>query len=417
MNTTPLTTLKRTAKQAGLTTGDLLVMGRQNDPFGMGQKAQIAAAEWFVEVLARLGSPETVYIRRVHYACASWGDMLRPCGRLYGNTQKDAAYMVNAGKAARYLGYIPFDAVIDQKNAPCVVGAHYGTGPNAQYDIEVPELDSASVSVGPWVPGAGHGYNPSSVQPYHLEVWCEKSAVNDVLIPLCRRHGANFVYGEGELSLTQSWKLHRRLVEAGKPARLFYVSDFDPGGQSMPRAVSRRAEWFREFRRAEYDIKLCPLVLTAEQVREYDLPPVPMKTDKSKAYRTRAANFMQQHDVRGGTELDALEALHPGMLERIVGDALSAYWSEDADEELQRCEQDLREAAEEKVGEVMGDYQELLDGLAPMVDELESIDLGDMSQYEPAVAQEEDVEGDAAGFRWLFDSDRTFGEQLAAYQE
>src|SRR5436305_1114947 len=38
----------------------------------------------------------------------------------------------------------------------------------------------------------------TAVQPYHLEVWCEKSTMNDVFMPLCERYGANLQTGMGE---------------------------------------------------------------------------------------------------------------------------------------------------------------------------------------------------------------------------
>jgi hypothetical protein len=39
-------------------------------------------------------------------------------------------------------------------------------------------------------------------QRYHVEVVCEKSTMNDVLIPLCERYGMNLQTGAGELSIT-----------------------------------------------------------------------------------------------------------------------------------------------------------------------------------------------------------------------
>ena len=32
---------------------------------------------------------------------------------------------------------------------------------------------------------------PRIRQRYHLEIWCEKSTMNDVLVPLCQRYGIN----------------------------------------------------------------------------------------------------------------------------------------------------------------------------------------------------------------------------------
>src|SRR5205823_7736366 len=73
-----------------------------------------------------------------------------------------------------------------------------------------------------------HISNYRSEQAYHLEIWCEKSTMNDVLEPLCRRYSANLQTGLGELSITATLALAHRLQEANKPARILYVSDFDP---------------------------------------------------------------------------------------------------------------------------------------------------------------------------------------------
>jgi hypothetical protein len=59
---------------------------------------------------------------------------------------------------------------------------------------------------------------------------CEKSTINDVLIPLCQRYGMTSQTGAGELSITLTRLLAERMQESGKPTRIFYLSDFDPAG-------------------------------------------------------------------------------------------------------------------------------------------------------------------------------------------
>src|SRR5262245_19827952 len=65
-----------------------------------------------------------------------------------------------------------------------------------------------------------NGYG--AVQPFHLEVFCEKSTMNDVLAPLCERYGANLQTGAGEMSITATLALVHRIQQAGKPARILY---------------------------------------------------------------------------------------------------------------------------------------------------------------------------------------------------
>ena len=69
-----------------------------------------------------------------------------------------------------------------------------------------------------------------------LKVWIEKTSMNDILVPICQQFYANFVTGAGEMSIKAIYDLAERIRQSGKPARLFYISDFDPAGKSMPTA-------------------------------------------------------------------------------------------------------------------------------------------------------------------------------------
>ncbi|HKF35895.1 MAG TPA: hypothetical protein VKB35_03260, partial [Ktedonobacteraceae bacterium] len=51
-------------------------------------------------------------------------------------------------------------------------------------------------------------------QRHFLEVWCEKSTMNDILVSLCQRYGVNLQIGSGELSITSALSVVNRLQEA-----------------------------------------------------------------------------------------------------------------------------------------------------------------------------------------------------------
>ena len=144
--------------------------------------------------------------------------------------------------------------------------------------------------------------------------------MNDVLIPLCKRYGANLQTGVGELSIKATLAMVRRLEASGKPARILYVSDFDLAGQSMPVAVARKAEFFIRNEGLGIDMRLFPVVLTAEQVRQFDLPRTPIKETER-----RRGSFEHQHGT-GAVELDALEALYPGELDRLLSGYIEQYY-------------------------------------------------------------------------------------------
>jgi hypothetical protein len=80
----------------------------------------------------------------------------------------------------------------------------------------------------------------------------------------------------------------------------------------MPVAISRKLEYFVRTDHLDVDVRLFPLMLTADQVRRYALPRTPIKETER-----RRAGF-EAHHGEGAVELDALEALHAGELRRVL---------------------------------------------------------------------------------------------------
>jgi hypothetical protein len=175
---------------------------------------------------------------------------------------------------------------------------------------------------------------PTIPQRYLVEVWCEKSTMNDILLPLGERYGVNIVTGIGELSLTRCVELVTRAEESERPVRILYVSDFDPAGASMPVAVARKIEFALGGR--DLDIQVRPVVLTHEQCIEYRLPRTPIKDTEG-----RAGAFEARFGA-GATELDALEALHEGELERILVKEVMRYYDDDLDARIDDIANDVQ---------------------------------------------------------------------------
>jgi hypothetical protein len=206
---------------------------------------------------------------------------------------------------------------------------------------------------------------PVIAQPYQVEIWCEKSTMNDILMPLGERYGVNVVTGTGELSLTHCVRLVRRAEESGRPVRILYVSDFDPAGDSMPVAVARKIEHtlYRE-QHYDLDIQVRPIVLTHDQCVRYQLPRSPIKDEG------RAGRFEERFG-EGATELDALEALHPSELERILVREIERYYDTTLDDqvndkaneiesELDDITQQVHEAHSEDIAEMRAEHKAVL---------------------------------------------------------
>ena len=202
----------------------------------------------------------------------------------------------------------------------------------------------------------GYGYENSD-QPYHLELWVEKSTMNDELEPVCRSMGANLVTSLGFQSITSVVDLLKRIAGRDKPARIFYISDFDPAGDGMPVAVARQVEYWLETYAPEADVKLTPLVLTRDQVTQFRLPRIPLKdTDK------RKGGFEDRHG-EGAVELDALEALYPGELRKIVRQALAPYRDESLSYKLSNTEDAAERSARTAWADEIADERETLTAL------------------------------------------------------
>jgi hypothetical protein len=90
----------------------------------------------------------------------------------------------------------------------------------------------------------------------------------------------------GEGSETACRAAIRRAIDAKKPLRILYISDFDPGGRSMPLAVARKIEFWINTKEIDLDAAVEPLALLPEQVEHYRLPKVPIKETER-----RSANF------------------------------------------------------------------------------------------------------------------------------
>ena len=103
---------------------------------------------------------------------------------------------------------------------------------------------------------------------------------------------------------------------------------------SMPKSVSRHIQFMLDYHNKDLDIKLFPIVLTQEQVINYGLPTSPVKDVKDGAslqgqttWEGRRQGWIRKFGD-GNCELDALEAIYPGELEKIIKGYILNYYDE-----------------------------------------------------------------------------------------
>ncbi len=424
------TSIKDLARQIGRPIKDLVALAVANDPFYAAVPHRRREGEWFAEIWGKFGFSEGVHLRRIHYVLVSQSEegetILKPGDEPYENTGNDWALLNRTSLSARYLDLIPLDALVDRRNDEPMIftpeinalGARIiiaDTGPDVSYLMsDFPELPSYSLD------------SMQSEQDYLVEVWIEKSTQNDWLVPLCEQRGVNLVVGIGELSEIRSRHLAERVDETGKPARIIYISDFDPAGRSMPVSVARKVEFYIHKFDLDVDVTLNPLILTEEQCHEYRLPRTPIKESEK-----RRDKFEEKFGA-GATELDALEALRPGEMARLLEAEIDRYLDPTLNhrcaEALWRLrsvlaviEQEVTEPHQEGIDELTSTYEGIVaevEAWERSAEDLWSTITEELEEKKPNLptlpmarpANEPD------GFV-LFDSKRDYFNQIDAYRE
>ena len=423
--------IKVLAKQLKVPVVDLIALAPQNDPFYVGAPAQREKAEWFAGLFNEYGFADNVHIRRVHYRIISQRTPVKmPNGLPYENTMECWKLLEDASKYARYLDLVDSSLFVDRRNPEPIVHASWeDTTPSIAVSDHY-GYSSVNLPAFPDLPAYEvRGYKAS--QRYHIEIWCEKSTMNDVLLPICSRYRCNLVTGVGEMSATSLRNLVAKRLHPDHPARIFYISDFDPGGQSMPAAASRKCEFYIDRLGYSGNVKFYPIVMTADQVRRYRLPRTPIKETER-----RAARFEDRHG-EGAVELDALEALYPGELAKIVRSEVGRYYDRTLDDrtfdEQSRLFNDLEdiqssvyseyatssEALRSEYEQIASEFSERIGGLNRRVNFLWQAIRNDLAARTPYMSDYEvpaalpATERDGA----LYDSDRGYLDQIASYRE
>ena len=446
---TPYDALKLALQDIGRPVKDALAMSPGRDPFYCGQPAQLRDAQWFAELHSALDIGANVHLRRIHYRLVSQSEPpIKPDGTPYSNTKQDWQWFCEAVVAARTLALVDVRTFVDRRNPdPLLLRTAQEQIPRGYSvpmpdfwfagifaDLDTPRLDIPSPEV------RGFSYTDDD-QPYLIEVWVEKTTMNDVLVPVCKRYRANLITAAGFQSITAAVNLIDRAQRLNKPARIFYISDFDPAGDKMPIAVARQVEfWLRQYD-LDIDLALTPIALTAEQVAHYELPRIPIK-----ATDNRRAKFEARYG-EGAVELDALEALYPGELARILDEAIAPYWDRHLRHRINAQAEDIKDRLslawsnrtskeqaavaeiQDAIEAIFSDYQDELSDLAerldtelqPLRDQLDVIENridAKRDDFEPEIPERLTSDKEPPDeSEWMFSSRRGYFEQLTHYRK
>jgi hypothetical protein len=341
----------------------------------------------------------------------------------YENSDRCWQRLLACSTGARYLKLVPISAFVDRRNDEAITNIRETGEPNVEAyadDLEalpdeMPDPPQAQLNV------------PEPTQHYQIEIWAEKTTMNDILEPLAERYGINLITGQGELSITACKLFIDRARRDGRPVRILYVSDFDPAGQSMPVAVARKIEFLNHQGRLGLDVQVRPVVLTEEQIGHYRLPRTPIKETE------RRADAFEERHGSGATELDALEALHPGELEKILEQEIARYHDGTLEKRtkakakkviatLDEFNEKIHAHFEDEIEELREEYDEVVAAHRAWLEKAEAVwhaiedrlnaempDISDTRWPEPKQG-DEDLDP-------LFDSNREYVEQIDRYKE
>ena len=188
-----------------------------------------------------------------------------------------------------------------------------------------------------------------------------RGSLGDVLLPVARRIGAELLLPSGEATLTQIAELAARAAARAaadsRPCVVFYLSDFDPAGWQMPISVARKLQALRDLRYPDLDLQCHVIGLTIDHVHDFNLPSTPLKETEKRADSWREVWGVEQ------TEIDALAALRPDDLRRIVLEAIAPFYDETLAQRTATAREEWREMAADMLAE-HPDYQAALDAIA-----------------------------------------------------
>jgi len=321
----------------------------RNDPFVLHNKESAEKkAKWFEEVWKKLNSEgKPIHLRRLHYKIVSQpeNDRIKTHdGRTYENEDKYWNYLLETSKYARELELIDPLLIVDMRNPepwgtfierfeivknvksmdwilPEIDISMFG-----ETKLKMPELEFDKVATFNYL-GALH--------PVHLEIWTEKATMNDILTEICATYGILLVQNTGYSSITAIERfLKERAFKTDKPSLIFYISDYDEAGENMPIMVSRTIQHRLALERGrgklnDKIISVYPVILTKEQLQQREFQGLP----KNPAKRGQGTV----------TELDALEAIKPGLFKKVVEENLNKFLDNQLKIKVDKTLQELKE--------------------------------------------------------------------------
>jgi hypothetical protein len=349
--------LRGTLESTGLPMQDATVLAAQNDPFRVDTAAGHRDAAWLADNFVQLDVTGQIHIRGLHYILLG---RPKPNGLPYSSTDADWCWLgSHPVKAARWLGYIPFDQIVDERSDEPVIRLRTDRPQpyvSVDFDAIVPDIDD--------ITPLAHIDEFTATQPYNLVLVGEKSSLAAVLEPVAERYQADEYWMTGEISDTRIYQMARSAADDGRPMVVLYFGDCDPSGWQMAISLARKLQAFKVIKFPQLVFEVHRVGLTPDQVRMYGLPSSPLKDTEKRADKWFKAMGVEQ------TEIDALATLQPDLLVDIAVNAITPFHDDTLDRRVRQAMQDWRGLAQQAIDEQSGDdIEQLREDAAAALDE------------------------------------------------
>ena len=226
-----------------------------------------------------------VTVRQLFYQCEIKGTVPKTESG-YNKVQRQTVKM-------RKAGFLPYDWITDNTRWVRKPSTYKSLESFAKHNAEHYRRDL-------W-------YN----QPDYVEIWIEKEALMGIANEVTEEYDVPLYPCRGYSSISLTWSAAEQIKyisQTGKDVYIYYLGDYDPSGEDIPRAVQKH------LREQGADFYFQQLAVNEYQIENMNLPTRPTKKSDS-----RSKNFS------GGNISVELDAIRPDVLKSIIRDAIEGH--------------------------------------------------------------------------------------------
>jgi hypothetical protein len=174
-------------------------------------------------------------------------------------------------------------------------------------------------------------------QRVYVEVWLEKDALANVLLPVTAHYDVPLMVCRGFASMSYMHSASQTIATKDKPTVLLYFGDYDASGVEIPEKVYAGIKEFLPGK----DVELRRLAVNEDQIRMWNLQTRPPKQNKNDHRSKKWGN-------KPCVEVDAIP---PNMLRSLVEESIREYIDQKAWKAAERQEKKDRAYLAKLIGD------------------------------------------------------------------